>query len=82
MTTTKRRLTISLPEDVDLALAEFSQVTGQAQSAFVVSCLTENIDSLRLLTQAIKEARKGNIDGYEALIAQALGTTIMNVNKG
>lgn len=82
MTTTKRRLTISLPEDVDLALAEFSKVTGQAQSAFVVSCLSENIASLRLLTQAVKEAKKGNIDSYEALVAQALGTTIMNVNKG
>jgi predicted transcriptional regulator len=81
MTTKKRRLTISLPEDVDLALSEFAEVTGQAQSAFVVSCLSENIESLRLLTQAIREARKGNVDSYEALVAQALGTTLMRVNK-
>lgn len=81
MVTKKRRLTISLPEDVDIALTEFSEVTGQAQSAFVVSCLSENIDSLRLLTQAIKEAQKGNVDSYEALVAQALGTTMMKVNK-
>lgn len=81
MTTNKRRITISLPQDVDEALTEFSQVTGQAQSAFVVSCLSENVESLRLLTQAIKEAKSGNVSGYEALMAQALGSSLLNVTN-
>jgi predicted DNA-binding protein len=81
MTTNKRRITISLPQDVDEALTEFSEVTGQAQSAFVVSCLSENIESLKLLTQAIKEAKSGNISGYEALMAQALGSSLLNVTN-
>ena len=81
MTTNKRRITISLPQDVDEALTEFSEVTGQSQSAFVVSCLSENIESLKLLTKAIKEAKSGNVSGYEALIAQALGSTLLNVTN-
>lgn len=81
MTTSKRRITISLPQDVDDALSEFAEVTGQAQSAFVVSCLSENVESLKLLTQAIKEAKIGNVSGYEALIAQALGSSLLNVTN-
>jgi predicted DNA-binding protein len=80
MATDKRRITISLPKDVDDALAEFSEVTGQAQSAFVVSCLVENVESLKLITQAIKEAKSGNVNGYQNLMAQALGTTLLKMN--
>lgn len=81
MPTDKRRITIALPHDVDVALKEFAEVTGQSQSAFVVSCLSENIESLRLLTQAVKEAKSGNADGYKSLMAQALGTTLLNINE-
>jgi predicted DNA-binding protein len=80
MTTNKRRITIALPEEVDKALAEFSEVSGQAQSAFVVSCLVENVETLKLLTQAIREAKSGNTQGYESLMAQAVGTAILKTN--
>lgn len=81
MATDKRRITISLPIEVDEALAEFSEVTGQPQSAFVVSCLVENVESLKLLTNAVREAKKGNVEGSNALIAQAFGTSLMNMIK-
>ncbi|EGQ8272771.1 TPA: hypothetical protein N2903_004451 [Vibrio parahaemolyticus] len=80
MATDKRRITISLPKELDEALAEFSEVSGQAQSAFVVSCLLENVESLKLITQAIREAKSGNVSRYEALMAQALGTTLLKMN--
>ncbi|HBC3398109.1 hypothetical protein EGL67_26290 [Vibrio parahaemolyticus] len=80
MATDKRRITISLPKELDEALAEFSEVSGQAQSAFVVSCLLENVESLKLITQAIREAKSGNVSRYEALVAQALGTTLLKMN--
>ena len=80
MATDKRRITISLPKELDEALAEFSDVSGQAQSAFVVSCLLENVESLKLITQAIREAKSGNVSRYEALVAQALGTTLLKMN--
>lgn len=82
MPTKKRRLNISLPPELDEALARFSEVTGQPQSSFVLACLMESIESLKLLTEAVEEAKKGNVSEYEKLMAQALGTSILNVKKG
>ncbi|EGQ7976047.1 hypothetical protein I7Z51_005077 [Vibrio parahaemolyticus] len=80
MPTKKRRLIITLPPELDVALARFSKVTGQPQSSFVLSCLMENIESLNLITDAVEQAKAGNISQSEALIAQALGTTILKMN--
>ncbi len=81
MATKKRRLIISLPTELDEALTRFSKVTGQPQSSFVVTCLMENIDSLNLISDAVEQAKAGNISQSEALIAQALGTTIMKLHS-
>lgn len=81
MPTKKRRLNIVLPPDVDEALREFSEVTGQSQASFVQACLVENVESLKLLTQAVREAQSGNSSQYHSLIAQALGTTLLKVNE-
>ncbi|WP_342652613.1 hypothetical protein NM449_17840 (plasmid) [Vibrio metschnikovii] len=80
MATKKRRLIISLPTELDEALSRFSKVTGQPQSSFVVTCLMENIDSLNLISDAVEQAKAGNISQSEALIAQALGTTILKLH--
>lgn len=81
MPTKKRRLNISLPPELDEALSRFSEVSGQSQSSFVLACLMENIESLKLLTEALEQAKKGNVSEYEKLIAQALGTTLLRVTK-
>lgn len=81
MPTKKRRLIISLPPELDEALVRFSRVTGQPQSSFVVTCLMENIASLNLISDAVEQAKAGNISQSEALIAQALGTTIMKLHS-
>ncbi len=81
MPTKKRRLNISLPPELDEALSRFSEVSGQSQSSFVLACLMENIESLKLLTEALEQAKKGNVSEYEKLVAQALGTTLLRVSK-
>ena len=81
MPTKKRRLNIILPPEVDDSLREFSEVTGQSQASFVQACLVENVESLKLLTRAVKEAKEGNTSQYQALIAQALGATLIKVNE-
>jgi predicted DNA-binding protein len=80
MPTKKRRLIITLPPELDAALVRFSKVTGQPQSSFVLSCLMENIESLNLITDAVEQAKAGNISQSEALIAQALGSTILKLH--
>ena len=81
MPTKKRRLIISLPQELDEALVRFSKVTGQPQSSFVLSCLMENLEALKLLTEAVEQAKAGNVSQYEALIAQALGTTLLKIGN-
>jgi len=80
MPTKKRRLIISLPPELDEALSRFSKVTGQPQSSFVLHCLMENLQTLNLISDAAEQAKAGNISHAEALIAQALGTTILKIN--
>lgn len=80
MPTKKRRLIISLPHELDVALVRFSEVTGQPQSSFILSCLMENLESLKLMTEAVEQAKSGNLSRYEALMAQALGSTLLKVN--
>lgn len=81
MPTKKRRINITLPPELDEALTRFSEVSGQSQASFVLTCLMENIESLKLLTQALEEVNKGNVSEYEKLMAQALGTTLLKVTK-
>lgn len=81
MPTKKRRLIISLPEELDVALARFSEVTGQPQSSFVLSCLMENLEPLKIMTEAVVQAKAGNMSQFEALMAQALGTTLLNAGN-
>ena len=82
MPTKKRRLNIVLPPELDEALKEFSEVSGQSQASFVTACLLESLDSLKLLTEAIREAKAGNLSASEQLIAQSLGTNLLKLGKG
>jgi hypothetical protein len=76
MATKLRRITISLPADVDVALKRFSDATGTNQSGFVVECLRQNVATLHALADAVDAAKSGDMAGYERLVKQSLGEAL------
>lgn len=76
MPTNLRRITISLPPDVDQALQRFSDATGGNQSGFVVECLRQSVDTLHALADAVEAAKNGDKAGYEHFIKKSLGDAL------
>ena len=79
MATTKRRITISLPKEVDEVLLRYSKLTGCSQSAFVVDCLEQNVPSLNALCEAVEAASAGNQALYQEKVQQALGASLLKL---
>lgn len=76
MPTKLRRITISLPPDVDVALKRFADATGTNQSGFVVECLRQNVETLHALADAVDAAKNGDMAGYERLMKQSIGEAL------
>lgn len=77
MGTSKRRISLSLPPELDEVLARYSKLTGASQSSFVVDCLMQNVPTFNTLCDAIEAATLGNEQLYQDKIHQALGQTLM-----
>lgn len=76
MATKLRRLLVSLPPDVDAALARFSEVTGTPQSKFVVDCLRQNVNTLNTISHAVEAARDGDSKKSTDLLNRAIGEAL------
>ena len=76
MPTKKRRLLITLPDDVDIALKRFSESTGATQSGFVIDCLRQSVPTLHALADAVDAAKNGDMAGYERLMKQSIGEAL------
>ena len=81
MATKLRRVTVSLPAEVDIALTRVCEATGMAQSKFIVECLQRNVEMMNALCDAVEEFKSGNGDKSEALICEALGRLILKANS-
>lgn len=77
MPTKKRRISLSLPPEVDVVLARYSKLTGCSQSRCVVDCLVQNVGTFALLCDAIEAAKAGDEQLYQDKVHQALGKTMM-----
>ena len=60
MPTKLRRISISLPPELDESLARFSRLTNSSQASFVVECLQGNISVIDGISDAIEAAMNGN----------------------
>lgn len=58
MPSTKRRMMLTLPDELSNALDEFREATGTAPSSFVVSMLIEAIPAINAVTQASRALAK------------------------
>lgn len=83
MPTKKRRISLSLPPEIDVVLERYSRLTGCSQSKFVVECLMQNVGTFNTLCDAIEAALAGDEKLYQDKIHQSLGQTLMPfVEKG
>lgn len=58
MATSKKRIAISLPPELEQALNELREATGAAPASFVVEVMTRSIPMIRAVTQAALEAKQ------------------------
>lgn len=67
MTTKRRRLILSLPDDLDVALAELKEATGQPSSQFVTDVLRESLPLIRALTVAATQAKTSKQQAFQVM---------------
>jgi len=66
MPTERPRLTITLTPDIDRALTDFSRLTGESKSAFIVQVLGEAVPHLQRMTVVIQQAKQLHGEAYQA----------------
>lgn len=69
MATKLRRITLSLPLELDEALARFGRVTHGSQAAFIVECLQGNISIINAICDGIEAAKLGDSDKTTELLS-------------
>ncbi len=66
MPTERPRLTITLTPEIDRALTDFSRLTGESKSAFIVQVLAEAVPHLDRMTVLMQQANKLHGEAYQA----------------
>lgn len=67
MPSMKKRMSITLDDDVDKALREFSAASGTAKASFVTNILRDAVPMLQSMTKAFKLAKKQPVQALEAM---------------
>jgi len=67
MPSTKRRMMLTLPDELAHALDEFREATGTAPSSFVVNMLMQAVPMLESVAKAARMAKQGNLEAFDVL---------------
>lgn len=67
MPTIKPRLTLTIPQELADALAEFREATGTSPASFVTGLLVEALPMIRSVTHAAQLAKQGNVEAFDVL---------------
>lgn len=67
MPSIKRRMNLTIPDDLGHAFDEFRDATGIAPASFVVQMLVESIPMLESVTKAARMAKQGNIEALDLI---------------
>lgn len=81
MPTKLRRVTLSLPLELDQALARFGEVTHGSQAKFIVECLEGSIPVIHGICDAIEAAKGGNVDGAHGILVNQVNTVDSDLQK-
>jgi len=67
MTTKLRRVVLSLPPDLDKALADLKSATGQPTSQFILSILQESLPVIQALASAAAQAKTSKQQAFQVM---------------
>lgn len=68
----KKRLALALPDEADAVLIDLSEALGKSKTTVVTEILMESLPTLKLVAQALKQAKEGLDDTAMAALAIAL----------
>jgi hypothetical protein len=72
MPTEKRRIALSVPDEIDEVLAGIASITSRPKTSLIVELLQESLPQLRGTLEAMKMAQQGKSDGALSLMADLL----------
>lgn len=67
MPTKRRRVAVTLSDELDAALTELQDATGIAASAAILQIMEENVVSIRGLAAAAREAKSNPANAFQIL---------------
>ena len=79
MTTKHRRITISLPPEVDAALAELAKVDNRPQAKIVTEYLVEMVPSMVAMAKIANQMKAGKQADAKRTLQHWLGDSMANV---
>lgn len=80
MATTKKRIAVSLPPELEQALNELRDATGVAPASFVAEIMTQSIPMIRGITEAALEAKRNPNDAFRIMQRSMLAATTEVLN--
>lgn len=79
MATNHRRITISLPPDVDRALSEFAEAMEMPQSKAVVGILEQSAETMLAMAKVARQLKEGNRRAASKTIQNAFGEKLADL---
>lgn len=80
MATLKKRIAVSLPPELELALNELRDATGVAPASFVAEIMTQSVPMIRSITEAALEAKRNPSDAFRIMQRSMLSATTQVLN--
>lgn len=73
MPSVKRRMNLTIPDELGHAFDEFREATGTAPASFVVEMLVQAIPMIESISKAARMAKQGNLEAYDILHSTLAG---------
>lgn len=67
MPTNLKRISLSLPPELEHALNELREATGVSPASFIVEMMTESIPMIHSIVKATSLAKRNNADAFQVL---------------
>jgi len=67
MPSVKRRMNLTIPDDLSVAFDDFREATGMAPASFVVEILMQSVPMIKAMSEAARLAKQGSPEAFGVL---------------